>query len=288
MAGGSPFSGKDQALRTVYLLVLQEQEELKIAVTGYRGFIAPHLIRALKNEELSLIEQEDYPLGEKLSGAEAVVHLGAIAGARADTPAYQYFDLNVKRTIDLLEASRKAKTKKFIFISTCTVSQGVKNIYDISKQHAEKWCELYRQYIPDVTILRLYNVYGEGDSKSVIAKFVTAVENGLPVTIHGTGKQARDFIHVNDVVRAIMKALNSNAPLNKAVEVGTGEETTIAELASMIFRIMKKKVPVKFGPLPYDQLESAKSPKPLFVENPIPLEEGLTLMLKRRLTDQAC
>lgn len=261
---------------------------MKITVTGHRGFIASHVVRALKDEHLSLIEQEDYPLGEKLIGTEAVIHLGAIAGARADTPAYKYFDLNVQRTVDLLEAASAAKTRKFIFISTCTVSQGIKNIYDISKQQAEKWCEIYRQYIPDVTILRLYNVYGEGDSKSVIAKFVHAVENGNPVIIHGTGKQARDFIYVEDVVRAIMKALRSNAPLNEAIEVGTGEETTITELANMIFRIMKKKVPVKFGPLPYEQLESAKSPKPLFVENPIPLEEGLSLILRRRSEDKVC
>ncbi len=255
------------------------KEELKLAVTGYRGFIASHLLQELKNEELSLIEQEDYPLNGKVDGVDAVVHLGAIAGARPDTLPYQYFDLNVKRTVDLLEASRIAGTKRFIFISTCTVSQGIRNIYDISKLQGEQWCQVYRDFIKDIPILRLYNVYGEGDTKSVVAKYVTAVKKGAPIVIHGSGKQTRDFIHVKDVVRAIKKALYSKEPLNQAFEIGTGKEESIVGLASMIFRISGKKVPIGHGPLPYAQLESARAPKPLFVEKPLPLEEGVKALL---------
>ncbi len=249
-------------------------------MTGYRGFIASHLIPELKGEELSLIEQEDYPSNEKMEGVEAVVHLGAIAGARLDTPSYEYFDYNVKRTVDLLEAARLAKTWKFIFISTCTVSHGVKNIYDMSKLQGEQWCDIYRKHIPIIPILRLYNVYGEGDSKSVIAKFVTAVNEGRPIVIHAKGQQTRDFIYVKDVVRAIKKALYSKETLNQAFEVGTGKEKSIIDLARLIFRISGKKVPIEYAPIPYPQLESAKCPKPLFLENLLPLEVGLKLMLK--------
>lgn len=255
---------------------------MKIVVTGYKGFIASHLIPKLKGEELSLIEQEDYPLAGRIERADAVVHLGAIAGAKPEVLPYDYFDYNVKRTIDLLEAARQAKTRKFIFISTCTVSHGIKNIYDISKFQAEQWCQLYRQFIEDVTILRLYNVYGEGDSKSVIAKFVTAIEKKVPIVIHGNGKQTRDFIYVKDVVRAIEKALYAKKRLNKAFEVGTGREKSIIGLANMIFRISGKNVPIKRGRLPYSQLKSAKCPKPLFVEHPLPLEEGLKRILNDR------
>ncbi len=254
---------------------------MKIAVTGYRGFIASHLIPELKNEELSLIEQEDYPPNEKVKGTDAIIHLGAISGARLDTLPYEYFDYNVKRTVDLLEAARLAKTRKFIFISTCTVSHGVKNIYDVSKLQGEQWCDIYRKHILDIPILRLYNVYGEGDSKSVIAKFVTAVNEGRPIVIHAKGKQTRDFIYVKDVVRAIKKALYSKETLNQAFEVGTGKEKSISDLAHLIFRISGKKVPIEYAPIPYPQLESAKCPEPLFVENPLPLEDGMGLMLKR-------
>ena len=129
-------------------------------MTGYRGFIASHLLPELRDEELSLIEQDDYPPTGKVKGADAIVHLGAIAGARPDIPPSEYFEYNVKRTVDLLEATRLAKTKRFIFISTCTVSHGVKNIYDMSKMQAEQWCEVYRNHVNDIAILRLYNVYG--------------------------------------------------------------------------------------------------------------------------------
>ena len=253
---------------------------MKIAVTGYRGFIASHLLPELRDEELSLIEQDDYPPTEKVKGADAIVHLGAIAGARPSISPSEYFEYNVKRTVDLLEAARLEKTKRFIFISTCTVSHGVKNIYDMSKLQAEQWCEVYRHYVNDIAILRLYNVYGEGDSKSVVAKFVTAVKKGTPIVIHGQGRQTRDFIYVKDVVRAIKKALYSEEMLNRAFEVGTGKDKSINDLANMIFRISGKKVPVEYAPLPYAQLESARCPEPLFVENTVPLEEGLKILLK--------
>ncbi len=249
-------------------------------MTGYRGFIASNLVPELKNEELSLIEQEDYPPDEMIKGADAVIHLGAIAGARPYTLPYQYFDYNVKRTVDLLETARLAKTRRFIFISSCTVSHGVKNIYDVSKAQGEQWCEVYRKHIQDIVILRLYNVYGDGDSKSVVAKFVSAIMKGTPVTIHGKGKQKRDFINVKDVVRGIKKALYSEDAMNQAFEVGTGREESINDLAQLIFQISGKRVPVEYAPIPYPQLESAKCPEPLFVENPLTLEEGLKQLLK--------
>jgi UDP-glucose 4-epimerase len=253
---------------------------LKIVVTGYRGFIASHLLPELKHEELSLIEQEDYPPNEKVKGADAIIHLGAISGARPDVPVYDYLDYNVKRTVDLLEAARLAGTKKFVFISTCTVSHGIKNIYDVSKQQGEQWCGIYRNHVGDISILRLYNVYGEGDTKSVISKFVRAIEDGRPIAIHGDGRQTRDFINVRDVVQAIKKTLYSKERFNQAIEVGTGKEESIRGLANMLFKIMGKKVPIEYGPLPYAQLKSAKCPEPLFVKNPLPLEEGLKLLLK--------
>lgn len=277
-----PFCFQTKASCVVHIPVLQSQEELKIAVTGYRGFIASHLIPELGNEKLSLIEQEDYPLLARVDGVDVVVHLGAIAGARPDVAAYDYFDFNVKRTVDLLEAARHAHARKFIFISTCTVSQGVRNIYDVSKVQGEQWCELYRRYIEDVVILRLYNVYGERDTKSVIYKFVSAIENDRPIIVHGKGKQTRDFIYVKDVVGAIKKALYSDKLLNKAFEIGTGNEESIIGLAHLIFEITGKKVPIEYGPLPYAQLESAKCPDPSFVENPTPLEIGLKALLKHQ------
>lgn len=251
---------------------------MKIAVTGYRGFIASSLIPELKKEELTLIEQEDYP--PKIGGATAIVHLGALAGARANLSPYDYFDLNVKKTVELLEAARKSNANRFIFISTCTVSHGIKNVYDISKLQAEQWCQLYRSYINDVTILRLYNVYGEGDNKSVIAKFVAAVQKDKPIVIHGSGNQKRDFIHVKDVTKSIRKTLYSKVSLNRAIGIGTGKEKSVNDLAHMIFQISGKKVPIQHAPLPYSQLRSAKCPRPLFVEKPISLEVGIKRLIQ--------
>lgn len=233
------------------------------------------MLNELEGESLSLLEKDDYPPESRIEGTDAVVHVGAIAGVHSELSPIDYFEYNVKRTVDLLEASKKAKMKKFIFISTCTISHGVRNLYDVSKLQAEQWCDIYRKYIGDVTVLRLYNVYGEGDNKSVVAKFVKAVKSGTTITIDGSGKQTRDFVHVDDVVRAIKKVLYSGQNSNQVFEVGTGKEESIIGLAETIFRIAGKRVPVKFGLLPYPQLESAKCPEPLFIDNPIRLEDGL-------------
>jgi len=254
---------------------------LRIVLTGYKGFIASNLLTELKNEKVVLIEAEDYPLRERITGSDAVIHLGAISGANPSIPFYSYFDYNVKKTVELLEAASLAKVKKFIFVSTCTVTHGVRNIYDVSKQQAEQWCVFYRARIPDIPILRLYNVYGEGDSKSVVYKYVNAVKDSRPITIHGDGRQKRDFIDVKDVVRGIRKALYSKETLDQPIGIGTGKETSIHDLADLIFRLSGRKVPVRYEPIPYPQLESAKCPEPLFLENPLTIEEGLRLMMKQ-------
>ena len=255
---------------------------MKVAVTGYRGFIASHLIPELKNhrEKLVLIEIDDYPIGNKFTGCNAVIHLGAIAGARPGVDPYYYFENNVRKTVDLLEAARKSKVRKFIFISTCTITHGIKNIYDISKLQGEQWCKEYRRYFDDLTILRLYNVYGERDTKSVVYKFVHAVKKGRPIVIHGDGKQTRDFIYVKDIVRGITKVLYSKKPFNDVFDVGTGKEISIQALGNLIFRLSGKTVPITHEPLPYPQLRHAKCSRPLFVSHPLPLNKGIRMMLQ--------
>ena len=105
---------------------------------------------------------------------------------------------------------------------------------------------------------------------------------GTPIVIHGHGKQTRDFVYVKDVIRAIKKALYSKEQLNSEFEVGTGRETSINDLADMIFRISGKTVSIEHAPLPYAQLDSVRCSEPLFVEKPVPLEDGLKLLLKAR------
>jgi len=92
-----------------------------------------------------------------------------------------------------------------------------------------------------VTSLRMFNVYGERQSltnpyQGVLAIFVGNVLRGEPITIHSDGEQTRDFVYVGDVVDAWLRMLDDPATAGHVFNVGSGHETTIAELARTVVR----------------------------------------------------
>jgi len=92
-----------------------------------------------------------------------------------------------------------------------------------------------------VTSLRMFNVYGERQSltnpyQGVLAIFVGNVLRGEPITIHSDGDQTRDFVYVGDVVDAWLRLLDNRAAAGQVYNVGSGRETTIAELARAVVR----------------------------------------------------
>jgi UDP-glucose 4-epimerase len=92
-----------------------------------------------------------------------------------------------------------------------------------------------------VTSLRMFNVYGERQSltnpyQGVLAIFVGNVLRGEPIAIHSDGNQTRDFVYVGDVVDAWLRLLDNRAAAGQVYNVGSGRETTIAELARAVVR----------------------------------------------------
>ncbi len=88
-------------------------------------------------------------------------------------------------------------------------------------------------------ILRLQNVYGEGQSlrnpyTGILSIFSTRIRQGLDLPIFEDGKESRDFVHVEDVVRTIHACIVSNSPVNKIINVGSGIGTTVIDVASKL------------------------------------------------------
>jgi len=88
-------------------------------------------------------------------------------------------------------------------------------------------------------ILRLQNVYGEGQSLNnpytgILSIFSTRVRRGLELTAFEDGLESRDFVHVSDVVQAMLLALTSESPANAAINVGSGVPTSVLEVASQL------------------------------------------------------
>jgi UDP-glucose 4-epimerase len=156
------------------------------------------------------------------------------------------YKLNVQGTLRMLLLAELFK-KKIIFTSSAAVYKdtGVssyretdelegKSPYGTSKIEAEYLCAGFRNRIP-IVVLRLFNVYGQGQNPEyagVITSFLDQMKDGF-LTIYGDGNQTRDFIHVTDVCRVIIDAVENDEWNGQIVNIGTGRATSINELATL-------------------------------------------------------
>lgn len=124
--------------------------------------------------------------------------------------------------------------------------------YALSKYVGERYCELYsRQYGVPTVRLRYFMVYGPREPSSgsyavVTGIFLRQFQQGLPLTIHGSGEQCRDFVHVDDVCEANVLAMKDASLVNDVINVGTGRMLSIKELAGIISNITVHTPPRSF------------------------------------------
>jgi UDP-glucose 4-epimerase len=182
---------------------------------------------------------------------DVVLHLAAHIDARrsVDEPAFDA-RVNVAGTAAILEAARRAGARRVVLASTAAVYGKPDqlptpelaelrpiNPYGASKSAAESYLALYsRLYGLSTLALRMANVYGprqdpHGES-GVVAIFTGAAAEGRPVTIHGDGRQTRDYVHVDDVAAAFLLSTASTA--TGVLNVATGRETSVRQLAATI------------------------------------------------------
>ncbi|HEC96192.1 MAG TPA: NAD-dependent epimerase/dehydratase family protein [Euryarchaeota archaeon] len=185
---------------------------------------------------------------------DVIIHLAAQVSVERswEDPIYDA-ENNILATINLLKEASERNIEKFVYISSAAVYGMPKYIpidedhpknplspYGVSKLAGEYYCKAYSGDFYTI-IIRPFNVFSPRmDPKSpysgVIAKFVQRVKKGLPPIIYGSGRQTRDFVHVKDVVDFIEIAIRKGER-GEAYNVGTGEETSILELAEMIIEI---------------------------------------------------
>lgn len=162
---------------------------------------------------------------------------------------------NAVGTCTVLQCSREAGVKKVIYSSTSsayglnkfpnyeTDPNDCLNPYSLSKVSGEELCKLYNNlYGLKTIIFRYFNVYGErspttGQYAPVIGIFLRQKNSNEPLTIVGDGEQRRDFIHVQDVVNANLRAVLANLDdkcYGQVYNLGSGENISILEIAQMI------------------------------------------------------
>lgn len=126
---------------------------------------------------------------------------------------------------------------------------GVRSPYEEGKRFAESLVSAYcRKYNLSGKIVRVFNTYGPNMSREdlrVIPRFISQIENGKPLTIHGDGTQKRTFCHVNDLVEGLVLVAKKGEP-GEVYNLGSQEEITIKELAELMIEVFKANTSVIF------------------------------------------
>ena len=180
-------------------------------------------------------------------GADVVVHLAASTGVipSIEDPMADCMD-NVVGTLNVLEGARKNGFKRFIFASSGAPLGEQKppiheemvprpiSPYGASKLAGEAYCAAYHSSFGLHTVtLRFGNVYGPHSKhkSSVVSKFITHIINSEPLPIYGDGYQTRDFVYVDDLVRAISLSLEGPDMGGQIFQIATHKEHSVIEIA---------------------------------------------------------
>jgi UDP-glucose 4-epimerase len=190
-------------------------------------------------------------LEHAMQNATHVVHLAAQTSVPVSTenPLLD-FETNVTPLFNLLDIARISGNKpKIVFSSSnAPLGRAVQPVseaslpspiapYGASKLVGETYLSTFGQAygIPSVS-LRFGNVYGPGsvNKTSVVAKFIKQALNGETLEIYGDGSATRDFIHIDDLISALVKALELEIDGNELFQISHGTETTIGALTDSI------------------------------------------------------
>ncbi|MCE7937509.1 epimerase [bacterium] len=205
-----------------------------------------------------------------LAGVQVVYHLAArVSVPESILYPVDYNAVNTGGTVSVMSAARDAGVRRVVFTSSGTIYgeqttqpivEGAQprpsNPYAVSKLAAEHYVraigDLYRI---ETVILRIFNAYGPGQAvppahPPVIPHFVRQITAGGSVVLHGNppGGQTRDFVHVDDVVEALCRAGATGGVTGATLNIGSGVETSLADLIAAIERATGREAQVLASP----------------------------------------
>jgi len=298
---------------------------MQVLVTGGCGFIGSHVVDLLLSKGHQVCVLDNMSTGQQVNlqhvegrieliecdisepgiwfshfkGVDWVIHLAALADI---VPSIQqpnaYFRSNVSGTFHVLEASRLANIKRFIYAasSSCygipdryptpeTAEMRPQYPYALTKRLGEElvlhWSQVYQ--LP-VLSLRLFNVYGPrsrtyGAYGAVFGVFLAQKLAKKPFTVVGDGNQTRDFTYVSDVADAILTASESQES-SKVYNVGSGETVSVNRIVELL-EGEKIHIPKRPGEPDCTFADIHKIRKELGWQPKVPIENGVAELLQR-------
>lgn len=180
----------------------------------------------------------------------------------------KYEEINIKGTLNMLEAAKEQKVKKFVYASSSSVYgddptlpkvEGVEgNIlspYALTKKTNEEYAKLYSSLYGLETVgMRYFNVFGrrqdpEGSYAAVIPKFVKSLLTNEAPIINGNGKQSRDFTYIENVIEANLRAMKSGSEVTGEIfNIAYGGQIELLEVYTVLESLIGVQLKPIFGP----------------------------------------
>ncbi len=241
-----------------------------------------------------------------LQDVDCVYHLAArVLVSESILYPRQYNEVNVGGTVSVMEAMRDAGVQRVVLTSSGAVygeqaEQPVRedqqpnpqSPYAVSKLAAEYYVRtIGALWGLETVILRVFNAYGPGQRlppshPPVVPRFLQQAQQGGSLVIFGGGGQTRDFVYVDDVVEALMAASSASNVDRRIINVGSGHETTINDLAALVAEVVEAETEVLHSPAQSGGVarlcaDIAAARRLLGYEPQVDLPDGLRLTLER-------
>jgi UDP-glucose 4-epimerase len=299
---------------TVDLLTREDVREIVVYDNFVRGS-HKNLKTALRDPRVRIFEAggdicHSDILGAALEDADCVIHLAALWLLQCHDFPRAAFDVNIRGTFNVMEACIARGVKRLVYSSSASVYGDAveepmsedhpfnnKNFYGASKIAGEAMLRAFHhRYGLSYVGLRYMNVYGprqdyRGAYIAVIMKMLDAIDRGEGPTILGDGSEAFDFVAVEDCAHANLCAAKSEVT-DRFYNVGTGQRTSLKELAERICQLTGCRQPINYAPRSQATLVRNRigSPKraaaEIGFEARIGLDEGLRRLIVWREEDR--
>jgi len=250
---------------------------------------------------------DDKVLNKIMTGADVVFHLAAkISVTESFKEPESYARVNVAGLIQVLEAARKRGVRRLIFPSSASVygddlslpkkeTSGLfpASPYAVTKVLGEALCRVYCEDRDVETVaLRFFNIYGPRQDPrspyaSVIPKFIDALSRGERPTIFGDGEQTRDFVHVDDAVKAMILAARRKDAAGEVFNIASGTGTSIVDVFESVrvaggWSGKPRIAPARPGEVKYSRASIAKARRILGFKPAVSLDDGIRRLVRNR------
>lgn len=272
-------------------------EGSRFLITGSAGFIGSNLVEAILNLGYKVRGLDNFSTGKKenveefidntnyefvegdirdldtciksCEGIDYVLHQAAWGSVprSIEMPLF-YEEVNIKGTLNMMEAARQNNVKKFVYASSSSVYGDEPNLpkkegiegdllspYALTKRVNEEYGKLYTKlYGLNTYGLRYFNVFGRrqdpnGAYAAVIPKFIKQLLNDEQPTINGDGKQSRDFTYIENVIDANLKACAaSDNAAGQAYNIAYGGREFLIDMYNQLSNVLEKDIKPIFGP----------------------------------------